>query len=135
MKAFFIRTVNGFIPAEEDAEKIYKRVGLGEYVQMDYKPARNYNFHKKFFSMVQHVFENQERYETLEDLLIEIKLKSGHYQEHLTTKGKIIYVPKSISFDNMDELKFQAFYDKAVQSIISGKLADEQTMNYVAMNF
>ena len=135
MKAHFIRSIDGLIPVEEDAEKVLKRIGLGEVVQMDYKPARNYKFHKKFFAMIQHVFENQDKYDLLEDMLIEVKLQAGHYQEHVTTGGKITYQAKSISFDHMDELEFQEFYEKAIQGVIRAQLATPETINYISMNF
>jgi len=42
-------------------------------------------------------------------------MKSGGlYAEHITTKGKIIYVPKSMSFAEMDENEFEELYSKFI---------------------
>lgn len=60
------------------------------------------------------VFNNQDKYDTIESMVTEIKLRVGHYEEHMTVKGTLIYVPKSISFDEMDQLEFDEFYSKAV---------------------
>ena len=54
----------------------------------------------------------------MEDLLTEIKLKTGHYTEHITTKGIVVYIPKSISFAKMDELQFQMFYSKVIDVVL-----------------
>lgn len=135
MKAHFARTPTGFIPVEEDAEKILKKIGMGEIVELDYKHARNYGFHKKFFAMVQHVFENQETYATMQQVLDIIKIGAGHYDLLILPNGERNYVPRSISFDNMEELEFQEFYDKAVAAVVRAKLATDETINYIATNF
>ena len=79
-------------------------------------------------ALVRLVFENQERYNSIEDLLVEFKLKVGHYKEHITTDGKIVYVPKSISFSQMDEYEFNEFYNKALN--VLGKIikVDSETL-------
>jgi hypothetical protein len=60
------------------------------------------------------VFDNQDKYDTKKHLITEIKLRAGHYEDHLTLRGVIIYVPKSLSFDECDQVEFDEFYDKAV---------------------
>ncbi|MDQ6968712.1 MAG: DUF1367 family protein [Mariprofundaceae bacterium] len=85
---------------------------------------RNGQFHRLAFALLNLVLENQERYSTIEDLLVEFKLKSGHYSEHVTTKGVMIYVPKSIAFDKMDQSEFEILYSKwidiALQNFMDG---------------
>lgn len=123
------------MPIEEDAEKVHKKIGIGEIVEFDYKLARNYRFHKKFMSMVRHVWENQDTYSTFEQVLDVVKIGAGHYELLILPNGDRNYVPKSIAFDNMEELEFDEFYEKAVQAIIRAKLATPETLNYIAMNF
>ena len=115
MKLFFFKSQGGvLIPADSECIDNMQKVKNGDTIMVEYKPKRNYQFHKKAFALLNLVLQNQNRYTNINDLLVEFKLKAGHYQEHLTTKGKIIYIPKSISFAEMDELEFGEIYNKFI---------------------
>lgn len=101
----------------DDEEKLAK-IKFDRIVEVDIRQPRNARFHRKFFALMHVVFNNQERYSQMEDLLVEVKLKTGHYQEHITTKGQIVYIPKSISFASMDELEFERFYSRAIDVVL-----------------
>lgn len=87
-------------------------------VRVEYKRPRNVQFHRKFMALVNLVYDNQERYTNREALLTELKLQVGHYQEHVTLGGKLIYQPKSISFASMDDDEFSIFYAKVVDVVL-----------------
>jgi len=111
-----INGIKCLVPLPESEEN-FKR--LSEFPELwEHKKSRNLLFHRKFFALLKVVFDNQEKYENQEDLLVEIKLKTGHYKEHVTTKGQIIYVPRSIAFENMDQISFELFYDKAIDVVL-----------------
>jgi len=97
-----------------EAEKTLDKIKDNEVIKISIKRNINPAQHRKFWSMFGKVFNNQDKYETETDMLTEIKLKAGHYDEHVTLKGVIIYVPKSISFDEMTQDEFNPFYQKAV---------------------
>ncbi len=122
MEIDLIKREGAFIPSlDEDFEKA-KTIRYGQIVRVKLTKPRNSLFHRKFMALMQFLFQNQERYKTLKDLIVEIKLKTGHYQEHVTLKGKIVYVPKSISFAKMDEHEFRIFYSKTIDVCISSFL-------------
>ena len=115
MKLLFMKSQGGvLIPADNDCIENMQKVKNGEVVMIEYKPKRNVLFHRKAFALLNLVLQNQDKYENITDLLVEFKLKAGHYNHHLTTKGKIIYIPKSISFAEMDELEFSDIYNKFI---------------------
>ncbi len=97
-----------------EGETELTKIKQGETLRAVLTKPRNSKHHRKFFAMLTLVFENQDRYDVLEDLLTEVKLRVGHYSEHLTVKGVVIYIPKSISFDEMDQLEFDGIYQKAI---------------------
>ena len=98
--------------------ELCQRFKADAILDVEVKEARNPGHHRKFFSMVGFIFKNQDKYETVTDLLIEIKLRTGHYKEHVTARGKLVYIPKSISFAKMDQKEFEEFYDKAIDICI-----------------
>lgn len=103
--------------SEQDADRL-KRFKVGEPFKTDAKKPRNGRHHRLGFSMLQWVYDNQERYDVFEDFLVEMKLRTGHYQEHITVKGVVIYVPKSLAFENMDEVEWGEWRSKAVNTIL-----------------
>jgi len=129
MEIFLVKTQSGALAPFDDADaQRMAKIKTNEVVRAEITKPRNLLFHKKFMALVRLVFENQERYNSIEDLLVEFKLKVGHYKEHITTDGKIVYVPKSISFSQMDEYEFKEFYNKALN--VLGKIikVDSETL-------
>ena len=102
------------IPSSDKSIDKMSKIKIGEPFLMDYKPKRNYEFHKKGFALLNLIFENQDKYDTFEELRTEMVLKAGWYREHITTKGKLIYIPKSMSFAEMDEIEFAEIYSKFI---------------------
>lgn len=114
-----VKMPNGQLaPASGSDEEDLKRIKKFDVVLCKVTKPRNLGFHRKFFAMLQIVFENQERYKRLENLLTEVKFLTGYFEEHITSQGEIRQIPGSISFEKMDHLSFQEFYDKAIDIII-----------------
>ena len=84
--------------------------------------------------MLNIVLGNQDKYEHIEDLLTEVKLRTGHYEEHVTQNGKLVYLPKSISFARMDDIEFSKFYNRSIDAVLTHVLDprwDEHTLNFL----
>ena len=73
---------------------------MGEH-EISTKEQRNPVFHRKFFSMIDTCFQNQEKFDNLEDLRAYLIMKAGFHRSIETDKGLMI-LPKSISFEKMD---------------------------------
>ena len=106
-------------PAFEEGEEWLRKKPPGKHFKANLKSSRNPGHHRKAFALLKLVLENQDTYETIEDLLVEFKLKSGHYAEHITTKGVLIYVPKSIAFDEMGQEEFEELYEKWIDIAVA----------------
>ena len=101
-----------------DIEKIGS-IRVGELMRATIRQPRNLQLHRKFMALWHYVFEHQERYRTFEDLLCEVKIRLGHYREHIGIDGVIHFVPKSIAFDDCDDLTFRSLYERSVDLAIS----------------
>jgi hypothetical protein len=118
----------GLVPMHEDGHEWLHKKKPGATFKANMKSSRNPDHHRKAFALLNTVLANQDRYDNITDLLVEFKLKAGHYQEHITTKSVLMYIPKSISFDEMGQEEFEVIYNKfidiAIQHFIGGH--DEQ---------
>jgi len=117
MTEIFMAKIQGgqLVAASQQDYELMKGWRLGEIIKFTKasKP-RNGGHHRKAWALINFIFQNQKRYNEINDLMVEIKLKTGHYKEHITTKGKVIYVPKSISFASMSQDDFNVWYDKLI---------------------
>lgn len=115
MKLFFIKSQGGvLIPADSECIDNMQKVKNGDTIMIEYKPNRNYQFHKKAFALLNLVLANQEHYKTIDNILEIVKFRAGYYETIVTHKGKKHYKTKSICFSKMDNLEFEKFYSKII---------------------
>lgn len=89
----------------------------GECIESDTRKARNPAHHRKFFALFELAFQSQERYTNRRQFMTELKVRAGWYEEYITADGKLVFVPKSISWANMDQEEFAKFYAEAVTAL------------------
>lgn len=125
----FCKKVNGaLVPLDEQDRESLKKIRAGQIIQVEYKQPRNVQFHRKFFALMNMVFENQDRYEQFQYFLNEIKFRVGHADQQIID-GHVVFTPRSISFAAMDNTAFEAFYSRAIDVVLAhfmqGMTADE----------
>jgi len=98
----------------ENAKRIKRDVEL----ECEIKKKRNYEFHKKFFALINLVFQNQERYRVFEDLREDLIIEAGFFSRRTNLEGDEVKKAKSISFSSMDEYEFNQLYDAVINVII-----------------
>jgi hypothetical protein len=118
MECFLIKKNNTYFPSLPEDEEKLKFWHDGEILKITAIKPRNGKFHRKFFALLNIAFNNQDKYDNFEDFRCEIILRCGFYKEHVTVKGVLIYIPKSIAFSTMDELEFESLYQKAIDIIL-----------------
>lgn len=93
------------------------RMKPGEALECDVRRARNPGQHRKFFALFDASFHGQSKYTNPKDLMRELKIRAGWYDEYITQGGKVVYVPKSLSWGTMGDDEFKKFYDEAVTAL------------------
>ena len=105
------------VPADEAAEEWLRKTKPSQLVLMTGRRPRNPMHHRKMMALLRIVLENQEYYQTIEHLLIAIKMATGHYDIYPMQDGNMVPSPRSISFEAMSQDEFEPFYDKALDFI------------------
>lgn len=67
---------------DEDYEWLAKQKN-GKQFKADFKATRNPDHHRKAFALFKLVADNHQQFESVDDVLLEMKLRSGHYVEQL----------------------------------------------------
>ncbi len=132
-------------PLDDDTKEWLGKKKLGHQFKANMKSTRNPDHHRKAFAMFKLIVENHPKYENVEDVLVEMKVRSGHYTEFIKSgsskvaatmrkmldgklgsdfevmramidslehQAKMVYIPKSINFENMGQEEFEELYEK-----------------------
>jgi len=128
MDLTLIKTLNGSfkLAFDSDFDKA-KQIPLNEPFEVKYTKKRNAKFHRKFFSLINLCFQNQDRFNNLEHLRKELIICSGHYELIFDLEtGQQKKEALSISFANMDETEFNKLYTDVLNVICDKFLFDKQ---------
>ena len=118
MEFYAIRTPSGHLqPCYDNDIDNLKKVPLNEPILLTYKKQRNPKFHRKFFSLVNLVYMNQEVYNNIDHLRKHLTIAAGYYDVTATLEGAEVKEAKSISFSKMDDVQFSEFYSKFIDVI------------------
>ncbi len=114
MRLYLVKYGSALHAGDERGESGLRRYGQGEWVACDIKSDRVLPHHRKWWAIFHDAYNNQEKFLSEKDFEVWLKIKAGHYDEHITADGQMVYIAKSIAFENMDQSEFQGFYDKTV---------------------
>ena len=112
------KTSKGLIPCDEESVKAFNKLNDEDEIYCEFKPRRNYKFHKKLFSMLNLILSNQTKYKNVDNILTECKFKAGYFNIHIGIDGNQVLIPKSISFATMDADEFEAFYSSCIDTCL-----------------
>lgn len=128
MELYLLKQNDQLIPLDDVAREELDNIPDGE-VKVEISRPRNIKFHRKFFSLLKVAFDNwnapvvqhkgQDISPSFEEFRKNITIMCGWYTMDVDIKGTLRARAKSISFGSMDEIEFQALYNKALDVIIS----------------
>lgn len=136
MKIELLVTTTGYAPANEEAiaaRRKYHKPGM--VVTADVKVPRNNRFHRKYFALLKIAYEQWEppTDETFRGVPIEkeferfrhdVTIMAGFFTPVWNLKGEMRIEPKSISFDSMDDDKFEVLYSKTIDVLLKMILSE-----------
>lgn len=105
-------------PADDVAREYLKKIRPGQDVRVKVTRPRNSKFHRKYFSLLNVVFDNQEKYSSFDAFRAEVTMRAGFFTEHRHLSGRVSFQPKSISFASMDELEFGDLYSRTIDVLL-----------------
>lgn len=137
MKLLVKKHLGKLIPVyDSDGENLKQcKLKEGSIYEVEIKKKRNYEFHKKYFALINLCYNNQDLFEEFEYLRDYLTCKSGYYSKIKTPDGEMIK-PTSIKFSKMDNIKFDLLYQKTINSIcnfidVEEKEIFEELKNYM----
>ena len=117
MDYYLVKTNAGFAAADERTEQLLKTFGAGEVIAAQIRRPRNIKHHRKFFALLNAIFQNQEKYLSVEAMRFALIIASGYAEEVQLEGDKVAMRPRSLNFASMDQTEFEAFYEAALQAV------------------
>lgn len=124
MEIFLRKELGRLVADDDEAEEVLRGVKVGEVLRVKFSRPRNYQFHKKFFALLDVGYQNQNKYTTTEAFRAEVIIRAGFFDLHNHLDGSTSVIARSISFARMDEDGFGILYGRAIDVIIEHFLPD-----------
>jgi hypothetical protein len=140
MDIFLIKTPDGhLVPAHESDREQLKAIKSMQPVRVVLRRVRNYEFHKKYFALLQYAYENWEPPVTFAPVIFvdkldgagliqpeknfdrfrkDIAILAGYYDSFIQLNGEVRLEAKSIAFHNMSEEDFEKLYQASIDVIV-----------------
>lgn len=108
------RESTGFQPDSQYDYDQLASVHIGDVVTANVRLARNPQFHKKGFALLQKLFDNQDHFEDFEKFREWMQIAAGVVETTIGPDGETYYKVKSLAWDKMDEIQFERVYQAFV---------------------
>lgn len=125
------RTKHGLCPIDDQSVEAIKKVKIGDVIVVEWKPKRNYKFHRKYFALLNAVLPNQSHYRTIDNLHEVVKFRAGYYETIIPLKGEPFIKTKSIAFHAMDEAEFEKYFNTALD-VCAELVGDDAVRDIIA---
>lgn len=131
---YLVKLNNGhFAPYDSEDHEQSSKIGVGEVVKAS--KARNYEFHKKAFALLNLGHQNQEQYEQFNVYRKIIIMRAGYYTDVKDAKGRTYFIPHSLSFESMSAETFEKCYNDMLNVISEDLGTDTDTINQEIESF
>lgn len=123
MEIWLHRTIHGFAAHDDAAREYLRKVKLGDVVKCEIIRPRSVRYHRRFFGMLNTVWQACGDWQTVDELLVELKFRAGLVNKQRVidkATGEVlaeIIKPRSISFAAMSDDEFREFVDRCIKII------------------
>jgi len=104
------QVIDAFVPLDPES---HEKIKQDEDHLMTIKRVRSPKHHRKFFALIKICHENQDEIEDFNNYRLIFQMRLGLVDRVVTKKGEC-FLPRSISFEKMDQHDFDDLYKKAV---------------------
>ncbi|MCQ9618367.1 DUF1367 family protein [Paenalcaligenes niemegkensis] len=115
--------LEGLTPADSRAYNRFKgklqKLQPGETISFEHRFPRSGAFHRRHFAMLGLVFDNQEQFAYPDDFRSWVEVGAGHCQFVPGPDGRMVALPKSVSYTNLDDVEFSEHHAKVVSFLRS----------------
>ncbi len=117
MKIICRNTISGLVPLFPSDYDEKRKLKLGTDYEVEIKLPRNYQFHKKLFSLFNVGCQNSQMELPFDIYRKIMTVRAGFFTPYQTDKG-VYYEPDSLSFASKNEAEIEEVYSRVLDVII-----------------
>ena len=115
-KIFLTRAITvSLVAGDDDARAALKKFKPGDGFWVEIRKARNPTNHRHYFALLSLVFQNQERYTSMEQFRTAVQIAAGHVEQLITLEGEVMLMPKSIDYSSLDDIEFDKVFGEVMR--------------------
>lgn len=131
-----LKMPNGALVADdEESAELVRSMKVGQPVRCTLVKVRNYEYHKKFFSLVKFAFDiwsdtmpqmeyrGQPVQPNLARFRKDLTIMAGYFSPVFCANGEVRLEAKSISFASMAQCEFEALFSATINAVLQKILA------------
>jgi hypothetical protein len=100
VRALLAKKGRGFLPADEDGERLHSRMEPGECALFKVVVPRSLPWHNKYFGICRNIGKNQDPPRVEGSIDFELRIRAGHF-EPCELNGEMWKFPKRINFEDL----------------------------------
>jgi len=127
-------TISGLVPMFPSDMDEKRKLKLGVDYLVEVTNPRNYEYHKRFFALLNIGHENTNLDMPFDTYRKYILMKAGYFKAYSTPKG-VFYDAESISFASMPQDKFEEVYSRVLDKIIADIGCTNEEIQSQLINF
>lgn len=131
MKVLMTKANGYLIPEGEEAIKSIAKLKSLESVMVNITMPRNIGNHRRYFSLINELFDMQENYEDEEIFRYALTVGTGYCDLVEFPNGIKSWKARSIAFEKMPEDEFKAFFSRTIDVAIKKFGIDEESINRI----
>ena len=121
MPTMYLRVTHdyGLTPVDDEGIAYLYRRSPDDVLKCDVKTSRSYPQLKRFMKFIQICFDMQDHFDKQEAFRYWLTMKAGYFDTVVAPNGNVMFKPKSIAFDNMDEEVFIKVFSECIDVFLS----------------
>lgn len=106
---YLARHGRGFLPADEAAADLHRKMGAGEVAEFEVQRIRSIRWHRLYYALCTEIGKNQDPARDKDSIDNELRIRAGHY-EVLLVEGREVRIPKRIAFHKLSAEKWSELW-------------------------
>lgn len=149
MEVYFTKGPRGsLLPLDDEQAELLAKLPQGALVRAQIASPRNAKFHRKCFALLNYAYgvwkelqpprewRGQPVVTSFERFREDVTILAGHYEPVFNAQGELRLIAKSISFAKMDDVAFEQFYSRLIDTLLTKvltntKLTEAKLREYV----
>jgi len=118
-KLILVKRYDGLLEAVDDPTlEATRLIPVNGEIIVTWDDKRNAKNHKRYMAFISTTFDIQDEFDDKEIWRMIIQMRAGHFYLSVNKDGSPLYLPKSISWEKLGEVKFRELFNQVINAFL-----------------